>query len=109
VPFGDVLLARLPFPDGRGAKARPILVVYEHGDADMLVAPIISHRVRGESDTELQDWQAAGLRLPSTARMDKLGTLSRTIIIKEMGRLSEGDRNAAAESLRGFLARVLDT
>jgi hypothetical protein len=41
--------------------------------------------------------------------MDKVGTLSRAIIMKEMGRLGGGDRNAALESLRRFLTRVLAT
>lgn len=108
MPFGDVLLARLPFPDGRGYKARPVLVVYEHSDADMLVAPITTHAVRGESDTFLQDWQAAGLRLPSTVRMDKLGTVSRAIVLKEMGRLTPGDRESTLHILRRFVAKVLD-
>jgi mRNA interferase MazF len=108
VPFGDVLLARLPFPDGRGYKARPVLVIYEHVDADLLVAPITSHQVRGESDSALHDWRMAGLRLPSTVRMDKLGTVSRAIIVKEMGRLTPGDRDSALQILRRFLAKVLD-
>lgn len=108
VPFGDVLLARLPFPDGRGYKARPVLVIYEHSDADMLVAPVTSHHVRGESDVTLEDWQAAGLRLPSAARLDKLGTVARSIVLKEMGRLSQSDRELAMQSLRRFLTKVLD-
>jgi len=109
VPFGDVLLARLPFPDGRGFRVRPVLVMYEHSDADLLVAPITSHQVRGESDAVLHDWQAAGLRLPSTVRLEKLGTVSRAIILKEMGRLTPGDRALTLQILRRFLTKVLDT
>ena len=37
VNFGDVLLARLPFPDGVGFKLWPVLVIHEHGDGDLLV------------------------------------------------------------------------
>ena len=108
MPFGEVLLARLPFPDGRGYKSRPVLVIYEHSDAYMLVAPITSHRGRGESDATLQDWQAAGLRLPSTARLDKIGTVSRAIVVKEMGQLSDNDRDLTLQTLRRFLTKVLD-
>lgn len=83
-------------------------MIFEHFAANMLVAPITSHPVRGASDTALHDWQAAGLRLPSTARMDKLGTVSRAIALKEMGRLSQSDRETTLQCLRRFLAKALD-
>jgi hypothetical protein len=41
--FGDLLLALLIFSDGRGSKKRPVLVVYDFGDADLLVVPVTSH------------------------------------------------------------------
>ena len=84
MPFGDVLLARLPFADGQGFSTRPVLVNHEHDDNDLLVAPITSHPSRGAADTPLRDWQAAGLRLPSTARMDKLGTVAGSVIVKTL-------------------------
>ena len=41
--FGDLLLALLIFSDGQGSKKRPVLVVYDFGDADLLVVPVTSH------------------------------------------------------------------
>ena len=61
--FGDVLLARLPFPDGGGFKLRPVLVIHEHGDGDLLVVPVTTHDPRGVGDTPIALWQEAGLRV----------------------------------------------
>lgn len=106
MPFGDVLLARLPFPDGAGFKNRPILLVHDHGDSDLLVAPITSHHVRGIADTRIEDWQAAGLRVPSTVRMSRLATLAKTVVLHELGSLTLRDISTTRRALREFLASL---
>jgi hypothetical protein len=40
---GDVLFAWLVFSDGQGTKRRPVLVVQDFGDDDLLVVPVTSH------------------------------------------------------------------
>jgi hypothetical protein len=59
VNFGDVLLARLPFHDGGGFKLRPVLVIHEHGDGDLLVVPVTTHDPRAAGDTPITLWQEA--------------------------------------------------
>lgn len=108
MPFGDVWLARLQFPDGQGFKTRPILVLSERDDEDMLVVPITSHSVRGDFDTPLRDWEAAGLRLPSTVRICKLGTISRMTAIRHLGELTSRDRAPFIAALRRFVAKIVD-
>ena len=39
---GEVLLAWLVFSDGQGTKRRPVLLVRDFGDADLLIVPITS-------------------------------------------------------------------
>lgn len=108
MPFGDIVLARLPFSDGQGHKMRPILVVCEFDDADILVVPVTSQPVRDDFDTLLRDWQAAGLRLPSTARTCKLATLARTMAVKVLGELTPRDRESVQLSLHRVWASILD-
>ena len=67
---GEVLLAWLVFSDGQGAKRRPVLVVHDFGDDDLLVAPITSQAARVCADVGLSDWQGAGLKLPSVVRLE---------------------------------------
>ena len=52
---GDVLLAFLVFSDGQGSKRRPVLVVHDFGDADLLVVPVTSHSARVPSDVLLAE------------------------------------------------------
>jgi len=103
--FGEVLLATVPFSDGSGLKKRPILVVHDLGDADLLVVPVTSHPPRSAEDVVVNDWSGAGLRLPSTARMAKLATLAKTSVARPMGRLAPGDEH----NLRGVLSRFFAT
>ena len=106
--FGDVLLVPLPFSDGTDVKRRPILVVFDAGDADLLVVPITSHAARSAEDARLEEWQAAGLRLPSAARMAKFATVAKTTVLRRLGRLSESDRAQARQRLRSFFERLSD-
>jgi len=58
--FGDVLLATLVFSDTSGAKKRPVMVVHDAGDADLLVVPVTSHAPRTVEDVSLAAWAASG-------------------------------------------------
>lgn len=88
---GDVLLAFLTFTDGQGMKRRPVLVVYDFSDADLLVLPITSHPARKDSDILVAEWQAAGLRLPSIVRAAKFATVAKSSVDRKLGRLSSAD------------------
>ncbi len=53
----------------------------------MLVAPATSHPLRSARDVVLADWQAAGLRLPSCVRLEKLATVGKSTVIRPLGKL----------------------
>jgi len=105
--FGDVLLVPIIFSDATAAKKRPVLAVHDTGDADLLVVPITSHPLRTSEDVTLADWRAAGLRLPSTARMAKVATVAKTTIIRQLGRLKDRDAEQAQQNLRRFFESIL--
>jgi mRNA interferase MazF len=88
---GEVLLAFLPFSDGLGGKRRPVLVVHDFGDADLLVVPVTSHPARLAADVILTDWKGAGLRIPSTVRVGKLATIEKSCIVRKLGALPPDD------------------
>jgi hypothetical protein len=47
---GEAHLAWLVFSDGQGSKRRPVLVLHDFGDDDLLVAPVTSQRARIATD-----------------------------------------------------------
>jgi mRNA-degrading endonuclease toxin of MazEF toxin-antitoxin module len=104
--FGDVLLVPIIFSDGTGAKKRPVLIVHDTEDIDLLVVPVTSHQPRGAEDVTLHDWRAAGLRLPSTARMSKLATIAKSTVIRKLGQLTDRDAQHAREALRRFFKAI---
>jgi len=103
---GDVLLAFLVFSDGQGAKRRPVLVVHDFGDADLLVAPITSHPVRSESDVMLVQWEEAGLKLPSTVRLEKFSTIAKSCIARSLGALRPADAERVRQTLESVFQKV---
>jgi len=104
---GEVLLAWLVFSGGQGAKRRPVLVVRDFGDADLLVLPITSHPVRTAADLALSNWQAAGLKLPSTVRVEKLATIEKTWVAKTLGKISATDLVKVREILASIAKQIL--
>ena len=88
---GDLLLAWLVFSDGQGTKRRPVLVVQDFGDDDLLVVPVTSHPARTGTDIVLQNWKAAGLKLPSTVRAEKLATIAKSCVARRLGLLFQAD------------------
>jgi mRNA interferase MazF len=104
---GEVLLAWLVFSDGQGAKRRPVLVLRDFGDADLLVVPITSHPVRTAVDVTVAHWQEAGLKLSSTVRVEKLATIEKTCVAKKLGKLSAADLVKVREVLAAITKQIL--
>ena len=99
---GDVVLVEFPFADGQVAKHRPALVLLDIGDADVIAARITSQATRDRYDVELLDWQNAGLKLSSIARLHKLATLDKSLVTRKLGRLSATDWLRVKETLRAL-------
>jgi mRNA interferase MazF len=104
---GEVLLAWLVFSDGQGAKRRPVLVVHDFGDEDLLVVPITSQAARVSADVVLSNWQGAGLKLPSVVRMEKLATISKSSVARKLGALPAAEFIRARETLAAVFKQIL--
>ncbi|HMP84951.1 MAG TPA: type II toxin-antitoxin system PemK/MazF family toxin [Verrucomicrobiota bacterium] len=96
---GEILLAWLTFSGGQGSKRRPVLVVHDFGDDDLLVIPITSHPARTADDAVVFKWKEAGLKLPSTMRMQKLATIEKSCVERKLGRLLPADFTTFKEVL----------
>ncbi|MBC7890666.1 MAG: type II toxin-antitoxin system PemK/MazF family toxin [Sphingobacteriaceae bacterium] len=89
--FGEIVLLRFPFTDGRGFKQRPAVVLKDAQDGDLLVARVTS-RLRSEPyEVLIQDWQAAGLLQPSQIRIHKIASLEISLVVRNLGTLSASD------------------
>jgi len=103
---GDVVT--VDFPGATGLKRRPAIVVSTHlyhaHRPDVVIAVLTSNVAAATAPTDyvLQDWQAAGLRLPSAFRA-YLATVERSAT-RVIGHLSNRDWRAAQERLAQSLA-----
>ncbi len=104
---GEVLLLPVLFSDGSGHKKRPVIIVYDSGDADLLVAPVTSQAARSPRDVPVTDWPRAGLRLPSIVRLEKLATVEKPTVIRKMGRLTPADWEKCRAVLQQLFADIL--
>jgi mRNA interferase MazF len=104
---GEVLLASLVFTAQDGIKKRPVLVVHDPGDDDLLVVPVTSHAARSAWDIVLTDWRQAGLRLPSVVRMEKLATIARNTVNRSLGKLSAADRSRVRSEMPKIFQAVI--
>lgn len=97
-------------------KRRPVCVVssaeYNAGP-DVVVAMVTSSRARlallGMGDAIVQDWEPAGLRLPSVVRAGRLLVIEQRLIAAELGELSASDLglvDAGLEAVLGLAPRA---
>ena len=104
---GEILLVPVVFSDGSGHKKRPVVVVYDSGDADVLVAPVTSQMARSPRDVPVVNWQPAGLRLPSIVRLEKMNTVEKSTVIKRMGQLAPDDWKDMKTVLKQLFSEIL--
>jgi mRNA interferase MazF len=97
---GEFILVDFPFSSGRQAKIRPVLVILDTGDADVLVARITSGRPAGPFDVGLVDWQQGGLKSASTVRLHKMNTIEKSRSHHRIGLIQPADRQRVSDVLR---------
>jgi mRNA interferase MazF len=73
-------------------KKRPVLILWIDGD-DVVVAAVTSSQPRSKTDVVLTDWKESGLKVASTVRLSRLDCLEKSLLVKKLGTLSEGDAN----------------
>ncbi len=89
--LGDVVLLSFPYTNATQSKKRPALVLVDTQDGDIIVCRITSKPKGTDFDVDIQDWQQAGLRLSSTARLHKIATLEKAMIAVQLGKLTDSD------------------
>ena len=97
----DVVLLPIPFTDLSSSKVRPAVVV-GHGSwpGDLFVVPVTSQL--SNTDLLFQDWQAAGLNVPSGIK-GQICTIEDRLVRKVVGSISDTDREALDGQLRQWL------
>ena len=106
--FGDLVLVPFPFSDLRAYKRRPAAVVsssvHHRNRPDLIILAITSQpRVApSASEVPVTEWKEAGLLKPSVFN-PVLTTIEKSLVLRKLGRLSEGDQRVLRELLRGVL------
>ena len=106
---GDILLVELAFSTQAGLKRRPVVVLYDGGDDDLLIIPITTHPARTGYDVQISEWQRAGLRAPSVARIEKLATIAKSTVIRQLGQIVDDDFSHVRSTLDQLLQKILAT
>ena len=95
----DVILLPIPFTDLTSRKVRPAIVVGRKG-TDLFLVPVSS--VLSNTDFLLQEWQGAGLNVPSGVKA-QIATIEERLVVKIIGTVTAVDRQSLDERLRTWL------
>ena len=100
--FGDIVLLKFPFTDGKTYKRRPALIINDFNDGDIIVCRITSQIYNTQNDIFIDNWENCGLKLPSVIRVHKLATLDKDIVENVMGKID----NSAKEKVKLILQNL---
>lgn len=105
----EIWHARFNYDDKKGYKYRPVIIVGKHEDGSLVMMVTSStNKLSLPHDCRLHDWQAAGLKNPSLARVDRVAVIPQGYIgtAGRIGKLSEADRAAVSSMM---MAKKRDT
>lgn len=91
--FGSIVLIPFPFTDLTSTKLRPALIISKRRQEaeDVIVSFITSKKKEKLKSCEVRikvegkSFQETGLKVESTLRLDKIATLSKKLILGELG------------------------
>jgi len=97
---GEVLLLALPFADVTTSKLRPVLVLLDTGDEDIVVARVTSQITRTVFDVEIVEYEQAGLLRLSVVRLHKVNTIEKRLVNRRLGILTASDWTQVREKIQ---------
>ncbi len=106
--FGNVVLLPFPFTSHVASKKRPAVIVsnagYNLAKLDVVVMAITSQLrpTPGLGEVWIRGWQAAGLLKPSAVK-PVFATLEQALVIRTLGSLRAGDRQALKQVIGEIL------
>jgi len=102
---GDILLIPFPFTDLTARKVRPVFVVRDAMDEDLLLAPISTkvHREKNDYLIKTEDYTGTPLPVISCLRYEKLVTLSEALIIKKVAQLKKSTVKNIQRKIADFI------
>jgi len=102
---GDVVLFPYPFSDLHTKKVRPAVIVSQTGDKynDVFIVPLTSKVDNlGEGEFVLNDWQNAGLNVPTAVKRG-CALIDISLILKKAGSIKQEDVRKIRISLQAWL------
>jgi len=102
---GKIVLIPFPFTDLSATKLRPALVIHE-GCKDVIVAFISSKVPLQPSDADViitkkhPEFPLTGLKVDSVIKLDKIATLSKNLIIGELGEIGPSIKDEVNKKLK---------
>lgn len=103
--FGDIVLLKFPFTDGKSYKRRPAFVINDFNDGDIIVCRITSQVYETPYDICLDNWESYGLKLPSVLRVHKLATLEKSLIETKMGNIDNSIKENVKKVFNALIER----
>ncbi|HEX4792360.1 MAG TPA: type II toxin-antitoxin system PemK/MazF family toxin [Humisphaera sp.] len=108
---GDVVLVPFPFSDLSGTKVRPAVVISADPQTSELIlafiTSVLTNRSPRGAEVELlrtdAEFRTAGLKGDSLVRLDKLVTLSSSMISRRLGKAGAATQTKIAAALRRSL------
>jgi mRNA interferase MazF len=106
---GDIVLVPVPFSDLSSQKRRPVIVVsndaYHRATADMIVVAMTSNPARVDYGFVIasSDLKRGRLNRPGTVRVDKVFSLSQSLIAADFGRVNGAVLGRIAKILTNLL------
>ncbi len=102
---GKIVLIPFPFTDLTSTKLRPALVLIE-SEKDCVVAFMSSRVPAQRSPTEVlirqdhEEFAGTGLKRSSVVRLDKVATVSKSLMLGEIGEIGKALRGEVSRKLR---------
>ncbi|HEY9693420.1 MAG TPA: type II toxin-antitoxin system PemK/MazF family toxin [Oculatellaceae cyanobacterium] len=100
----DIILVRYPFSDLSNSKVRPAVIVSTpHKSQDIFITPLTSKtKPLLEGEFVLSEWSTAGLNVPTAVKRG-LYTVNQSLVVANIGKLTDSDAEQLEQSLRDWL------
>jgi mRNA interferase MazF len=108
---GDIVLIPVPFTDLSSLKRRPVIVIsnnfYNQNTTDIVVVAMTSNPAQAEYSFAItsSNLEKGTLNHPGKVRVDKIYTLSQSIVVKVFGRVDDVTLKRIRQELQALTAR----